>query len=92
MSVVAEETSASRYVKLDKEHELPSEEIRPGELNQPVYVPQVGFVAWDLVGFVAWDCGGWALRGWIRASERGLDVGLLRIGLWSSNTSLVGSE
>jgi hypothetical protein len=36
-----EETSASRYVKLNKEHEQPVEEIRPGELNQPVYVPQV---------------------------------------------------
>lgn len=38
---VPEETSASRYVKLNKEHEQPVEEIRPGELNQPVYVPQV---------------------------------------------------
>lgn len=37
-----EETSASRYVKLNKEHEQPVEEIRPGELNQPVHVPQVG--------------------------------------------------
>lgn len=36
-----EETSASRYVKLNKEHEQPVEEIRPGELNQPVYVPQL---------------------------------------------------
>jgi len=38
---VPEESSASRYVKLNKEHEQPVEEIRPGELNQPVYVPQV---------------------------------------------------
>jgi len=38
---VPEETAASRYVKLDKEHEQAVEEIRPGELNQPVYVPEV---------------------------------------------------
>jgi len=36
-----EETSASRYVKLVKEQEAPVEDIRPGELNQPVHVPQV---------------------------------------------------
>lgn len=39
---VPEETAASRYVKLNKEHEQAiDEEIRPGELNQPVYVPEV---------------------------------------------------
>jgi hypothetical protein len=38
-----EETSASRYVKLGKEQDVPVEEIRPGELNQPVHVPQVGY-------------------------------------------------
>jgi hypothetical protein len=38
----SEETSASRYVKLGKEQDVPVEEIRPGELNQPVHVPQVG--------------------------------------------------
>lgn len=38
---VLEDPSASRYVKLNKEHEQPVEEIRPGELNQPVHVPQV---------------------------------------------------
>jgi hypothetical protein len=36
-----EETSASRYVKLGKEQDVPVEEIRPGELNQPVHVPQL---------------------------------------------------
>jgi hypothetical protein len=36
-----EETSASRYVKLGKEQDAPVEDIRPGELNQPVHVPQV---------------------------------------------------
>jgi Cys-rich protein (TIGR01571 family) len=36
-----EETSASRYVKLVKEQEAPVEDIRPGELNQPVHVPQL---------------------------------------------------
>lgn len=41
---MSEESSASRYVKLDKAHEQPVEEIKPGELNQPVYVPQVGLV------------------------------------------------
>lgn len=45
---VPEESSASRYVKLNKEHEQPVEEIRPGELNQPVYVPQVGGMAWRI--------------------------------------------
>ena len=44
---VPEETAASRYVKLNKEHEQPVEEIRPGELNQPVHVPQV--CGWILV-------------------------------------------
>jgi hypothetical protein len=36
-----EETSASRYVKLGKEQDAPVEDIRPGELNQPVHVPQL---------------------------------------------------
>ena len=31
----------SRYVKLTKDQDSPMEEIRPGELNQPVRVPQV---------------------------------------------------
>jgi hypothetical protein len=32
----------SRYVKLSREHDAPApaEDIRPGELNQPVHVPQ----------------------------------------------------
>lgn len=40
-SDMSEETAASRYVKLTKEQDAPAEEIRPGELNQPVDVPQV---------------------------------------------------
>lgn len=31
----------SRYVKLTKEQSAPTEDIRPGELNQPIDVPQV---------------------------------------------------
>lgn len=31
----------SRYVKLSKTQNAPMEDIRPGELNQPVEVPQV---------------------------------------------------
>ncbi|KAG6504081.1 hypothetical protein ZIOFF_036409 [Zingiber officinale] len=34
----------SRYVKLNKDQDAPLEEIRPGELNQPVRVPQVVLV------------------------------------------------
>lgn len=38
---MSENQAASRYVKLTKEHDSPIEEIRPGELNQPVRVPQL---------------------------------------------------
>ncbi|CAA7399737.1 unnamed protein product [Spirodela intermedia] len=38
---MAEDTVTSRYVKLTKDHDAPAEEIRPGELNQPVEVPQL---------------------------------------------------
>ncbi|RRT48440.1 hypothetical protein B296_00053086 [Ensete ventricosum] len=38
---MAEETATSRYVRLNKIHDAPMEEIRPGELNQPIRVPQV---------------------------------------------------
>ncbi|KAJ7556177.1 hypothetical protein O6H91_05G072900 [Diphasiastrum complanatum] len=38
---VGDENTASRYVKLVKEQDAPMEEIRPGELNQPVHVPQL---------------------------------------------------
>ncbi|XP_072985867.1 cell number regulator 6-like [Typha latifolia] len=38
---MAEGTAASRYVKLGKDQDAPAEEIRPGELNQPVRVPQL---------------------------------------------------
>lgn len=42
---MAEDTVTSRYVKLTKDQDAPVEEIRPGELNQPVEVPQVdGFL------------------------------------------------
>ncbi|KAJ8470761.1 hypothetical protein OPV22_025104 [Ensete ventricosum] len=34
-------TVPSRYVKLTKDQDVPLEEIRPGELNQPVRVPQL---------------------------------------------------
>eukprot|EP00249_Psilotum_nudum_P036085 c6300_g1_i1 orf=415-1134(-) len=37
----AEDGNPSRYVKLVKEQDAPLEEIRPGELHQPVDVPQL---------------------------------------------------
>ena len=37
---MAEGSAASRYVKLRKE-QAPVEDITPGELNQPIDVPQV---------------------------------------------------
>ncbi|MQM01120.1 hypothetical protein Taro_033869, partial [Colocasia esculenta] len=39
---MAEERVPTQYVKLKKHQDAPEEEIRPGELNQPVHVPQVG--------------------------------------------------
>ncbi len=53
----SEETSASRYVKLGKEQDVPVEEIRPGELNQPVLVPQVGCCCRWAVGVCFWISG-----------------------------------
>lgn len=38
---MAEGSAQSRYVKLTKEQEAPTEDINPGELNQPIEVPQV---------------------------------------------------
>ncbi|KAK8960780.1 Cell number regulator 6 [Platanthera guangdongensis] len=38
---MSDNQAASRYVKLTKEHDSPIEEIRPGELNQPVRIPQL---------------------------------------------------
>lgn len=38
---MADDNGMSRYVKLRKEGESPLEEIRPGELNQPVQIPQL---------------------------------------------------
>ena len=40
-SPLAEEGHPSRYVKLTKDQDAPGEDIRPGELNQPVHVPQL---------------------------------------------------
>ncbi|WMV20123.1 hypothetical protein MTR67_013508, partial [Solanum verrucosum] len=39
---MAEGGNASRYVKLTKD-QAPREDIKPGELNQPIDVPQVLF-------------------------------------------------
>ncbi|KAK1274100.1 Cell number regulator 6 [Acorus gramineus] len=38
---MAEDKVTSRYVKLTKDQDAPLEDIRPGELNQPVQVPQL---------------------------------------------------
>lgn len=38
---MAEGNPQSRYVKLTREQEAPSEDITPGELNQPIQIPQV---------------------------------------------------
>ncbi|KAJ4775168.1 Cell number regulator 6 [Rhynchospora pubera] len=35
------ESNASSYVKLTKDQDAPTEEIRPGELNQPMRVPEL---------------------------------------------------
>lgn len=38
---MAEDMGNSRYVKLTKTQDAPVEDIRPGELNQPVEIPQL---------------------------------------------------
>ncbi|KAG6480713.1 hypothetical protein ZIOFF_057298 [Zingiber officinale] len=38
---MSDEPVSSRYVKLTKDQDAPLEEILPGELNQPVHVPQL---------------------------------------------------
>ncbi|KAH9311988.1 hypothetical protein KI387_027023, partial [Taxus chinensis] len=38
---MAQDNNPSRYVKLTKERDTQLEDIRPGELNQPVHVPQL---------------------------------------------------
>lgn len=38
---MAEGSAQSKYVKLNKEQEAPAEDITPGELNQPIQIPQV---------------------------------------------------
>lgn len=40
---MGEGTMSSRYVKLTKDQDASAEDIRPGELNQLVQVPQVRF-------------------------------------------------
>nr|CAB3502324.1 unnamed protein product [Digitaria exilis] len=40
MAEDATSSHPSRYVKLTKDQDAPDEDIRPGELNQPVHVPQ----------------------------------------------------
>ena len=41
MAEDATSSHPSRYVKLTKDQDAPAEDILPGELNQPVHVPQV---------------------------------------------------
>ncbi|XP_066384382.1 phosphatidylserine decarboxylase proenzyme 1, mitochondrial-like [Miscanthus floridulus] len=41
MAEDATSSHPSRYVKLTKDQDAPAEDIRPGELNQPVHVPQL---------------------------------------------------
>ena len=41
MAEDATSSHPSRYIKLTKDQDAPAEDIRPGELNQPVHVPQV---------------------------------------------------
>lgn len=38
---MSEGSAQSKYVKLNKEQEAPAEDITPGELNQPIQIPQV---------------------------------------------------
>lgn len=44
---MAEGSAHSRYVKLTKD-QGPLEDIKPGELNQPIEVPQVFFLSLSL--------------------------------------------
>lgn len=56
---MAEGGNPSRYVKLTKEQAAPSEDIKPGELNQPIDVPQVFlffFLARVLLILISWLC------------------------------------
>jgi hypothetical protein len=41
MAEDATSSHPSRYVKLTKDQDAPAEDILPGELNQPVHVPQL---------------------------------------------------
>lgn len=57
--------AASRYVKLTKEQDAPTEEIRPGELNQPVEVPQVIYLFIYLFWLFVLDLLILTIRWWI---------------------------
>lgn len=48
---MAEGGNASRYVKLTKD-QAPREDIKPGELNQPIDVPQVLFSLSSVLNFI----------------------------------------
>ena len=47
---MAEGGNPSRYVKLTKD-QAPLEDIKPGELNQPIDVPQVFIIFYHLFEF-----------------------------------------
>ncbi|RRT68262.1 hypothetical protein B296_00036099, partial [Ensete ventricosum] len=53
-AVMSDVTVPSRYVKLTKDQDVPLEEIRPGELNQPVRVPQVRVFNVELDSYLFW--------------------------------------
>jgi hypothetical protein len=53
MAEDATSSHPSRYVKLTKDQDAPAEDIRPGELNQPVHVPQVSLSFFIRVGYVS---------------------------------------
>jgi hypothetical protein len=53
MAEDATSSHPSRYVKLTKDQDAPAEDIRPGELNQPVHVPQVSLSFFLRVGYVS---------------------------------------
>jgi hypothetical protein len=51
-----EETSQSRYVKLTKEQPTVEQDIIPGELNQPIDVPQVSFSSRSILSLSLCNC------------------------------------
>uniref|UniRef100_A0A453BAM4 Uncharacterized protein n=1 Tax=Aegilops tauschii subsp. strangulata TaxID=200361 RepID=A0A453BAM4_AEGTS len=67
-----EEGHPSRYIKLTKDQDAPGEDICPGELNQPVHIPQghnagAGRQA-STHGFVNWLGCVLGRRGWMRTT------------------------